>query len=72
MRQLIGKIPLKSRGLVQEVYFSELIYCQECQKTVPVGIEVVAIKREGDAKKVVKRACYCRAHGSEYQATING
>jgi hypothetical protein len=72
MRQLIGKIPIKSQGLVQEVYFSELVYCQDCQRTVPIGIEVVAVKRDGDTKKVVKHRYYCRAHGGEYQARING
>lgn len=72
MRQLIGKITIKSRSVIEEVYFSELVYCQECQKTVPIGIEVVAVKKDGDAKKVVKHAYYCRAHGAEYQVRAHG
>lgn len=68
MRQLIGKIPIKSRDVVEEVYLSELVRCEECQRTVPIGIEVITVKRNSSPKKVVKHARYCRAHGGEYQA----
>ena len=40
MRQLLGKSRLPSRNLTEEVYLSEHIYCQNCQITVPMGIEV--------------------------------
>ena len=70
MRQLIGK--LKHRGVTDEVYLSEHIMCRECQRTVPVGIEVVTVQLVGNSKKVLKHACYCRAHGTEYQARAQG
>ena len=66
MRELIGKI--KHRGVVQEVYRSEFVMCRECQRTVPVGIEVITVQLEGNSKKVLKHACYCQAHGLEYRA----
>jgi hypothetical protein len=34
---------------------------------VPVGIEVITVQPQGKSKKVLKHACYCRAHGMEYQ-----
>ena len=45
MRQLIGKIPTKEPNVIEEVYFAELIRCRECQKSVPMGIEVVRVKK---------------------------
>ena len=68
MRQLIGKIPIKHRGVIEEVYLAEHVQRGECQRTVPVGIEVITVQPEGKSKKVLKHACYCRAHGMEYQA----
>ena len=53
MRQLIGKIRTKDPNVIEEVYLSELIRCRECQRSVPMGIEVVRIKRDGKSKKVV-------------------
>ena len=72
MRQLLGKIPIKHRGVVEEVYLSELVYCNECQRTFPVGIEVLTVQKEGNVKTVIKHACYCRAHGVEYQVRAQG
>jgi len=66
MRQLIGKI--KHRGVTQAVYLSEHTICRECQRTAPVGIEVITFQTEAKSKKIMRRACYCRAHGMEYQA----
>jgi hypothetical protein len=68
MHQLIGKIPIKHRGVIEEVYLAEHVQCGECQRTVPVGIEVITVRLEGKSKKVLKHAWYCRAHGLEYQA----
>ena len=51
MRQLLGKIRAKEPNVVQEIYLSELIRCSECQRTVPIGIEVITIKKDGEAKK---------------------
>ncbi len=72
MRQLIGKILIKHRGVTEEVYFSEHVQCGQCQRTVPVGIEVVTVQLKGKSKKVLKHACYCRAHGMEYQMKAQG
>ena len=44
MRQLIGKIPIKGQRVVEEVYLSEQIRCRECQKTAPIGVEVVTVQ----------------------------
>ena len=62
MRELIGKILTKDTDVTEEVYLSELIRCRECQRTVPIGIEVVTVKRDGVSKKVLTHRCYCRAH----------
>jgi hypothetical protein len=72
MRELIGKFPIKHRGVVEQVYLCELVHCTECQKTVPVGIVVVTVKKEGKSEKVMKYAHYCRAHGLEYQMRSQG
>jgi hypothetical protein len=71
MRQLIGKIGVK-RGIVEEVYLSETVRCRECQKTVPIGVEVVTVQKGGPAKKVVKRAFYCRSHAGDYESRARG
>ncbi len=69
MRELIGKIPTKDPNVIQEVYFSETIYCRECTTTaaVPVGIEVITVKKEGAFKKVLRHEYYCRSHGLDYE-----
>ena len=72
MRQLIGKIPTKNRGVIDEVYVSEFVRCRDCQRTVPMGIEVATVRIEGKSKKLVKRAFYCRAHGANYDARAQG
>ncbi len=59
MRQLIGKIAIKHRNVTEEVYFSEHVRCQNCQTTVPVGIEVITVTKEGTSKKVIKHGWYC-------------
>jgi hypothetical protein len=63
MRQLIGKIRDK-RNVIEEVFVSEQVRCRECQRAVPMGIEVV--QKGTGSRKVLRRACYCRAHGSEF------
>ena len=45
MRELIGKIPTKDSNISEKVYLSEMIRCLECQQTVPIGIEVVTVKK---------------------------
>ena len=45
MRQLIGKIPVTGK-VIEEVYLTEQVRCRECQKTVPIGVEVVAMRAE--------------------------
>ena len=72
MRQLIGKVPIKHLNAVEEIYFSENIRCQRCQITVPMGIEVVRVSKEGEEKKVIKHGWYCRAHGAEFAARALG
>jgi hypothetical protein len=69
MRQLIGKIRDR-RKVIQEVFVSEQVYCRECQRTVPAGIEVVTVEKDTSPRKVLKRACYCRAHGGEFAAKV--
>ena len=71
MRQLIGKIGVK-RGIVEEVYLSETVRCSECQKTVPIGVEVVTVQKGGLSKKVLKRAFYCRSHAGDYESRARG
>ena len=71
MRQLLGKIRAKEPNVVQEIYLSELIRCSECQRTVPIGIEVITIKKDGEAKKVLKHGYYCRAHGYDYETALH-
>ena len=54
MRELMGKIPTKDPDINEEVYLSEMVRCSECQMTVPVGIEVVTIKKDGKSKKLIR------------------
>jgi hypothetical protein len=75
MRELLGKIPTRDPNITQNVYSSETVRCQECKKTVPVGIEVVTINKVGESKKVLKHEYYCRAHafdahGVDYESKM--
>jgi heterodisulfide reductase subunit C len=72
MRQLIGKIPIKYRNVTEEIYLSECVRCQNCQATVPIGIEVVTVRKEGMSKKVIRHGWYCRAHGADYATKALG
>jgi hypothetical protein len=68
MRELIGKVRTKDRNVIEEVYLSPFLRCRECQVTVPMGIEVVTVKRDGVSKRtVLSHRHYCRAHGLDYQ-----
>lgn len=71
MRQLIGKIPIKAQ-VIEEIYLSEQIRCNECQKAAPIGVEVVRVQKEGKSKRVLKRTFYCRAHAGEYESRARG
>ncbi|HET7805311.1 MAG TPA: hypothetical protein VFL53_13800 [Pseudolabrys sp.] len=71
MRQLIGKIRVRGR-IVEEVYLSEQIRCGECQKMVPIGVEVVTVEKDTKPKKVLKRAWYCRSHAGDYESRARG
>jgi hypothetical protein len=70
MRELMGKIPTKDPNITEVVYLSELVRCLECQKTAPMGIEVVTVKKSGESKKVLRHVCYCRAHGFDYEMKV--
>ena len=37
-----------------------------------MGIEVVTVEKETEPRKVLKRACYCRAHGTEILSRAQG
>ena len=67
MRELIGKIPTKDPNLTEVVYLTEMVRCLECQQTVPMGIEVVTVKKSGKSRKAVRHVCYCRGHGFDYE-----
>ena len=71
MRQLIGKIAVKGR-IIEEVYLSEQVRCRECQKTVPIGVEVVTVEKDIRPKKVLKRTFYCRSHAGDYESRARG
>ena len=71
MRQLIGKIPVKGR-IIEEVYLSEQVRCRECQKTVPVGVEVVMVEKETKPKKIIRRTFFCRSHAGDYESRARG
>ncbi len=71
MRELMGKIPSKDDpNVIQKVYLSEIVRCHKCQRTAPIGIEVVTIRKDGESKMVVRRGCYCRAHGHDYEMRL--
>jgi hypothetical protein len=72
MRQLLGKVPSSRRNVIEEVYLSEQVRCHECQKTVPIGIEVVAVQKHSKPKKVLKRTWYCRSHAGDYESRARG
>ena len=72
MRQLIGKVPSKERGAIDEVYLAEHVRCRECQRTAPMGIEVVTVQKAATNKKILRRAFFCRDHGAEYQSRAQG
>jgi hypothetical protein len=63
MREIIGKIQTKDPSITEVVYFSEVVRCLECQKTVPMGIEVVTVRKSGESREVLRHVCYCRGHG---------
>ena len=67
MRELIGKIPTKDPNITEVVYLSEIVRCLECEQTVPVGIEVVTVKKTAGARQVIRHQCYCRGHGFDYE-----
>ena len=71
MRQLIGNIPVTGK-VIEEVYLTEQVRCRECQKTVPIGVEVVAIEKGSKPKRVIKRAYYCRSHAGDYESRARG
>ena len=72
MRQLIGKLPTKERGVVEEVYIAEQVRCRDCEKSSPMGVEVVTVRKDGKKKTVLKRAFFCQVHGAEYQSRAQG
>jgi hypothetical protein len=63
----MGKIRTKNPNVTEEVYLSEIVRCRECQRTVPMGIEVITVRKDGRSKKVLKHGYYCRAHGHVYE-----
>jgi hypothetical protein len=67
MRELIGKIPTKDPNITEAIYLTEIVRCLECQQTVPMGIEVVTVKKSGKSREVVRHVCYCRGHGFDYE-----
>jgi hypothetical protein len=67
MRELIGKIPTKDPNITEMVYRTEMVRCLECQRTEPMGIEVVTVKKNEKSKEVVRHVCYCRGHGFDYE-----
>jgi hypothetical protein len=72
MRQLLGKIPIKYRNFTEEIYLSECVHCQNCQATVPTGIEVVTVRNEGNSKRIIRRRSFCRGHGADYATRALG
>jgi hypothetical protein len=72
MRELIGKIPTKDPNITEVVYLSEVVRCLECQKTVPMGIEVVTVKKSREFREVLRHVCYCREHGFDYETKAQG
>ena len=70
MRELIGRMRTKDPSVTEEVYLTELVRCQECEQTVPIGIEVVTVKRDKNFRKVLRHGYYCRAHGHDYETDV--
>ena len=68
MRELIGKITTNDLSVTKCVYRSELVRCCACQKTAPLGIEVITTKKDGETRKVLEHRYYCRVHGLNYEA----
>jgi hypothetical protein len=52
MRELIGKIPTKDPSITEVVYLTEMVRCLECERTVPVGIEVVTVKKAENPRRL--------------------
>ena len=67
MRELIGTRNGGELGITTTVYRSELIYCRECRKTVPIGIEVITTRQEKNAQTVLRHQYLCRLHGMEFE-----
>jgi hypothetical protein len=67
MRELIGKIPTKDPNITEVVYLTEIVRCLECEQTVPMGIEVVTVKKGEGSREVVRHVFYCRGHGFDYE-----
>jgi hypothetical protein len=67
MRELIGKIPTKDPTVTEVVYLAEIVRCLECQQTVPMGIEVVTIKKTEESREVLRHVFFCRGHGFDYE-----
>jgi hypothetical protein len=72
MREIIGKIQTKDPNITEVVYLSEVVRCLECQKTVPMGIEVVTVRKSGESREVLRHVCYCRGHGFDYETKAQG
>jgi len=68
MRELIATKRTGEPGVTKSVYRSDLIYCRDCRKTVPVGIEVITARQDRGVKTVLKHEYYCRVHGMEYES----
>jgi hypothetical protein len=52
MRELIGKIPTKDPNVTEVVYLAEMVRCLDCEQTVPVGIEVVTVKKTENPRRL--------------------
>ena len=70
MRNLIGKLPTKEPNITKSVYLAELVNCRECERTVPVGIEIITHKNVGGSREVLKHEYFCRAHGMDYEMKV--
>jgi hypothetical protein len=70
VRELMGKILTKDPDVTEVIYLSEIIRFLECQRTVPMGIEMVTVRKIGDSKKVLRHQCFCRAHGYDYEMRV--
>ena len=68
MRELIGTRKTNDPAVTTSVYRSDLIYCGECRKMVPMGIEVITTRKERGAQKVLKHQYLCRIHGMDFES----